>query len=74
MDEQTKALIGLGAAAASGCLHCIEGYIARCDELEVPREDVVDALEVALSVREGARDTIRKDADHLLGDYPQEAA
>jgi alkylhydroperoxidase/carboxymuconolactone decarboxylase family protein YurZ len=74
MDEQTKGLIALGAAVASGCHHCIEQYVAKCDQLELSHQDVTDAINVGLSVRDGARDAMQKHAGDMLGHYPQEAA
>jgi AhpD family alkylhydroperoxidase len=74
MDERTKELIALGAAVASGCHQCIEMHIAKCDQLELSHQDVADAVEVGLAARERARDATKKDAEDMLGHYPQEAA
>lgn len=74
MDERTKELVALGAAVASACHHCIDQYIARCDELEVSRQDVMDAVEIGLSVRQDAQGDMEKHAEEVLGHYPQEAA
>ena len=74
MDERTKELVALGAAVASGCHHCIEENIAKCDQLELSRKDVADAVEIGLSVRGSARDAMEKYAQDMLGHYPQEAA
>lgn len=74
MDERTKELIALGAAVASGCHHCIEQYLAKCDQLEVSRQDVAEAVEVGLSVRDSGRNVMEKHAAEVLGHYPQEAA
>ena len=74
MDERTKELIALGAAVASGCHHCIERNIAKCDQLELAQEDVADAIAIGLSVRGSAKEAMEKYAQDMLGHYPQEAA
>ena len=74
MDQQTKELVALGAAVAAGCHHCIEQYLAKCDQLELSPQDVADAVEVGLAVRDSARDAMEKYAQDMLGHYPQDAA
>ena len=68
MDERTKELIAMGAAAAANCLPCMEHHLAKCDELGAPRDDVVEAVKVGLMVNHGAERAIRKHARELLGE------
>lgn len=67
MDEQTKELVAMGAAAAANCHPCMDYHLAKCDELGVDREEVVAAVKVGLMVNRGAENGIRKKARELLG-------
>ena len=68
MDEQMKELVAIGASVAANCHPCIEHHLAKCDELEVDREEVMEAVKVGLMVNHGAERAIRKHAHELLGD------
>ena len=74
MDEQIKELVAIGAAVAANCHPCIEHHLAKCDELEVERGEVAEAVKVGLMVNHGAERAIRKHAHELLGDDLQDAA
>jgi len=68
MDEQTKELVAMGAAAAANCHPCMDYHLAKCDELGINRTEVADAVKVGLMVNRGAEGRIRKKARELLGD------
>ena len=68
MDENTKELIAMGAAAAANCHPCMDHHLAKCDELGVDRADVAAAVKVGLMVNHGAEGRIRKHAHELLGE------
>jgi AhpD family alkylhydroperoxidase len=68
MDEQTKELVAMGAAAAANCHPCMDYHLARCDELKVDRAEVVEAVKVGLMVNRGAEKAIRKKTRELLGE------
>jgi AhpD family alkylhydroperoxidase len=74
MDERTKELVAIGAAAAANCHPCMDHHLARCDQLGVPREEVAEAVKVGLMVNHGAERAIRKKARELLGESMIEAA
>ncbi len=74
MDERTKELIAMGASAAANCFPCLEYHLAKCDELDVPREQVAEAVKVGFMVNRGAEGAIRKHARELLGDKLAEEA
>ncbi len=67
MDEQIKELVAMGASAAANCHPCMEHHLAKCDELEIPREEVEAAVRVGLMVNHGAESAIRKKSRELLG-------
>jgi AhpD family alkylhydroperoxidase len=68
MDEQTKELVAMGAAAAANCHPCIDYHLAKCDTLGIDREEVVEAIKVGLMVNRGAENAIRKKVRKLLGE------
>ncbi len=67
MDEQIKELVAMGASAAANCHPCMEHHLAKCDELDIPREEVEAAVRVGLMVNHGAESAIRKKSRELLG-------
>jgi len=68
MDKRTKELVAMGAAAAANCHPCMDFHLAKCDELEIDREEVVAAVKVGLMVNRGAEKAIRKKTRELLGE------
>jgi len=68
MDQRTKELVAMGAAAAANCHPCMDFHLAKCDELGIEREEVVAAVKVGLMVNSGAENAIRKKARKLLGE------
>jgi AhpD family alkylhydroperoxidase len=74
MDERMKELVAMGAAAAANCHPCMDHHLAKCDDLEIPREEVMEAVKVGLMVNHGAERAIRKHARELLGETALKAA
>ncbi len=68
MDERTKELVAIGAAAAANCHPCLEYHLGKCDEFAIAGEDVAAAVRVGLMVNRGAENAIRKKAGELLGE------
>jgi len=68
MDERTKELVAMGAAAAANCHPCMDHHLAKCDELGIDREEVFAAVEVGLMVNRGAENAIRKKTRELFGE------
>jgi len=68
MNEQTKELVAMGAAAAANCHPCMDYHLAKCDKLGIDREEVATAVKVGLMVNRGAESAIRKKANALLGE------
>lgn len=73
MDEKMKELVAIGAAAAANCHPCVDFHLAKCDELGIAREEVVEAAKVGLMVNHGAERGIRKHLRNLLGEAVPEA-
>jgi AhpD family alkylhydroperoxidase len=74
MDERMKELVAMGASAAANCHPCMDHHQAKCDELGIPRDEVMEAVKVGLMVNQGAEGAIRKHARELLGETALEAA
>ncbi len=68
MDEQTKELVAMGAAAAANCHPCVDYHLAKCDELGINHEEIIAAVKVGLMVNRGAENAIRKKAREILGE------
>lgn len=68
MDNRTRELVAMGAAAAANCHPCLDFHLAKCDDLGIEREEVVAAVQVGLTVNRGAENAIRKKARSLLGE------
>ena len=72
MDEQTKELVAMGAAAAANCHPCMDYHLGKCDELGIDRAEVAAAVQVGLMVNRGAEKKIRQKARELLGGAAEE--
>ena len=68
MDDKMKELVAMGAAAAANCHPCMEHHLAQCDQLQIDRKEVAEAVKVGLMVNRGAERAIRKKTRELLGD------
>lgn len=68
MDNRTKELVAMGAAAAANCHPCMDYHLAKCDEFGIDRDEVTAAVRVGLMVNRGAENAIRKKARQLLGE------
>ena len=62
-----KELIAIGASAAANCHPCMDHHLARCDELDIDRAEVVAAVQVGLMVNRGAEKAIRRKTRELFG-------
>jgi len=68
VDDQTRELVAMGAAAAANCHPCLDFHLAKCDELGIDREEIIAAVKVGLTVNRGAENAIRKKARSILGE------
>jgi len=74
MDERTKELVAMGAAAAANCHPCMDYHLARCEDLDIPRDDVAGAVRIGFMVKRGAEKAVRKHARDLLGEAAARAS
>jgi len=66
MDEKTKELIAIGAAIAGNCIPCLEWHYKKCIELEIPKEEIKETIELAKIVKDVPVKKINELAKTLL--------
>ncbi len=64
LDNRTKKLIAVGASIAANCKPCLEYHLNKAIEDGVDRKEIMEAIEVAKMVRQGAASHM----DRLLAD------
>ena len=67
MNNQTKALVAIGASVAANCQPCLVWHISMAKKTGVDENDLAMAIEVAKAVRAGATDSMDKFAVTALG-------
>ena len=60
MDEKTKVLISLGAAAAANCIPCFEHYFGKADAVGLSADEILGAAQIGEQINKGAQMAIRK--------------
>ncbi|MCX5841153.1 MAG: carboxymuconolactone decarboxylase family protein [Deltaproteobacteria bacterium] len=68
MDEQTKKLIAVGASVGANCHPCLEYHVGKALEFGIDRSKIMDAIEIAKAVRQGAASSMDKLALSLIQD------
>ena len=68
MEEQTKRLIAVGASVGANCHPCLEYTVGKALEAGVDRDDIMEAVNVAKAVRQGAASSMDKLALKLIRD------
>lgn len=67
MDERTKELVAIGAAAAADCYPCLQHHLAECDRLDIDRTEAKAAIEIGVTVNRSAAVKTKEHARNLLG-------
>jgi alkylhydroperoxidase/carboxymuconolactone decarboxylase family protein YurZ len=67
MDEKTRVLICLGAATAANCVPCFEHYHGKADSLEITREEIEEAVDLASQVKKGAHMAMKNGIRGIMG-------
>jgi AhpD family alkylhydroperoxidase len=60
LDNRTKKLIAVGASIAANCRPCLEYYVGKALEDGVDRNEIMEGIEVAKMVRNGAASNMDK--------------
>jgi len=67
MDEKTGLLISLGAATAANCIPCFEHYYKKADAVGLTSEEIMQAVELASKVKNGAHLVLRNSIKSFMG-------
>ncbi len=68
MDEKTSLLICLGASAAANCIPCFQHYHKKSSAAGISSQEVLEALELAYRVKNGAHMVLRNGIRGIMGD------
>jgi len=66
MDEQTKKLIAVGASVGANCHPCLEYHVGKALEFGIDRNEIMEAINMAKAVRQGAASSMDKLAMTLI--------
>lgn len=72
MDERTKELIAVGASVAAHCQPCLRHHIDQAAALGIGKDEIADAVAVGKMVQRGGLAAMRKFADALLDQMPDD--
>jgi hypothetical protein len=67
MDEKIKVLICLSAATAANCIPCFEHYFGKTGPLNISKEEIQTAVDLASQVKKGAHMALKNRIDQLTG-------
>ena len=67
LDKKTEELIALGAAYAINCIKCMKVHKKAALDVGVSVEEVMEALNVAEGVVNGARGVTKKEVENIFG-------
>ena len=68
MDEQTKKLIAVGASVGANCHPCLEYHVGKALEFGIDHNEMMEAINIAKAVRQGAASSMDKLAMTLILD------
>ena len=68
MDEQTKKLIAVGASVGAKCHPCLEHHVGKALEFGIDSNEIMEAINIAKAVRQGAASSMDKLAMTLIQD------
>jgi AhpD family alkylhydroperoxidase len=68
MEEQTKKLIAVGASVGANCHPCLEYTVGKALQTGIGRDEIMEAIDVAKAVRQGAANSMDKLALNLIRD------
>ena len=67
MDERTKLLVSLAAAAAANCIPCFEYLFREAEAAQLTREEIQQALDLASQVKNGAHIALKNSMNDIMG-------
>ncbi|MCP3940114.1 MAG: hypothetical protein GY710_01345 [Desulfobacteraceae bacterium] len=66
INDKTKMLISLGAATAANCIPCFEHLYYQAKNLGLCDEEILEAVETAVKVKNGAHIAIKSVIDGVM--------
>lgn len=66
-DEKTEELIAIGASITANCHPCIKYHVGKAREMEIPEDEIQQAIDVGKKVRKGAAGQMDKVLEELQG-------
>jgi len=74
MDDRIKKLMAVSASVGANCHPCLEYHIGKALEFGIDRSEIMEAVEVAKTIRKGAAASMDTLALKLLGkDLPPQS-
>ncbi len=68
LDIRIRELIALGSAIGANCHPCLRHHAAKAREEGIPEDEIAQAIEVGKSIRAGARGSMDRLVEELLGE------
>jgi AhpD family alkylhydroperoxidase len=68
MDDRMKQLIAVGASVGANCHPCLEYTVSKALEAGIDRDEIMEAINIAKGVRQGAASSMDKLALKLVRD------
>ena len=67
MDDRMKQLIAVGASVGANCHPCLEYTVGKALEAGIGRDEIMEAVDVAKAIKQGAASSMDKLALKLIG-------
>ncbi len=68
IDNRMRELIAVGTAIGANCHPCLQYHTAKARDLNIPSDEIADAIEVGKSIRKGAQGSMDKLVNELLNE------
>ena len=66
LDIKTKELVAVGTAFAGNCILCLQFHYDKCRELNIPIDDIMEAIEMAKMIKERPINKFKEEAEKVL--------
>lgn len=72
LSKKSIELVALGAAIGGNCIPCLEWHFKKCVELDISREEIIEAIEMANRVKQVPIKKINETAEKLLNQLSEQ--
>jgi AhpD family alkylhydroperoxidase len=66
MDQKTREISAIATSVAAHCQPCLKFHYGKAKELGIPKEDIVQIIELALKISDKGDEYMSKFADDVL--------